>query len=107
MEAVAVAVGREATGETIDRERVSAVVYPYIYYWMGFGTDAVVIPHPGASEAGDDDGGVSAGAGAVILPAGERNGCIDDQEDGNYCIRGLIDPGVGWRRHGGRPWQRQ
>ena len=30
VEAVAAAVGKEVTGETIDRERVAAGVYPYI-----------------------------------------------------------------------------
>ena len=48
---------------------------------MGFVIDSVVIPHPGATEAGDDDRGVVAGAGVVILPAGENHGGNDDQEE--------------------------
>ena len=79
----AVVVGKEATGETIDRERVAEAVYPSIWYWMGFFIDAVVIPHPGATKAGDDDGGVVASTGAVIFPVVERHGGNDDQEDGN------------------------
>ena len=58
-------------------------VYSSIWYWMGFFIDAVVIPHPGATKAGDDDGGVVASTGAVIFPVVERHRGNDDQEDGN------------------------
>ena len=40
----AVVVGKEATGETIDREIVEAAVYPSIYYCTGFFINAVVSP---------------------------------------------------------------
>ena len=83
------AAGRAATGETIDRKRVSATVYPSIWYWMGFFINAVVVPNPNAPGAGDNNGGV--GASAVIPPVGGRHGSSDNQENGNYCISGLID----------------
>ena len=53
------------------------------------------------TEAGDDDRGVVAGAEAVIPLVGGRHDISNNQEDGNYYIRGLIDTGVGWRRYGG------
>ena len=56
--ATAAGKGGEATGETTDRERAVAAVYPSIWDRTGFVVAVVVVPCPGAPGAGENYRGV-------------------------------------------------
>ena len=87
----AVATGRLATGDIIDRERSAVALYPSFLDWMGFFFAVIVVPRPGTTTAGDDDSGIGASAGAVIPHVGRRRSGSDNQDDGDYYIGSIVD----------------